>query len=127
MLDTNVAVHLRERNEAVLTWFAALDSPPYISVATRVELEGGVYAHPEWTDQRREAVDQLLATLPTLNFSKDMADAYGHILARAGFSRRKIIDRMIAATAIVADLTLITTNGEDFLDIGGLSLEIWTI
>ncbi len=54
-----------------------------------------------------------------------MATAYGRIVGEAEFSRRKIIDRMIAATAIVQDLTLITTNGADFDDIAGLKLEIW--
>ncbi|WP_281346876.1 PIN domain-containing protein [Sphingorhabdus profundilacus] len=125
MLDTNIVVHMRERNENILTRFSELSVQPHISVLTRVELESGVYSHPEWTDSRREAVDELLAMLPTLNFMSSMADAYGEILRQTGFSRRKIIDRMIAATALVADLTLITNNGDDFEDIDGLKLEIW--
>jgi len=32
---------------------------------------------------------------------------------------------MIAATAMVQGLTLVTINGDDFRDIGGLSLDIW--
>jgi tRNA(fMet)-specific endonuclease VapC len=125
LLDTNIAVYMRERNEAVLSRFYDLDERPFISVATRVELEGGVYAHPKWTDNRRQAVDELLAMLPVLDFKSETAEAYGGILSKSGFSRRKIIDRMIAATAIVADLTLITTDGEDFADIDGLKLEVW--
>ena len=42
-------------------------------------------------------------------------------------NRRKIIDRMIAATAMAADLTLITSNGDDFADIEGLKLEFWNL
>lgn len=118
-------MHLRERNEAIISRFDELYERPNISVATRVELESGVYAHPEWTDHRREAVNELLSMLPTLDFNSAMADTYGQILAYTGFSRRKIIDRMIAATALAHDLTLITTNGEDFADIDGLKLEIW--
>ncbi|MFM2409733.1 MAG: hypothetical protein RL481_561 [Pseudomonadota bacterium] len=125
LLDTNIAVHLRERNEAVLSRFDELDERPFISVATRVELEGGVYAHPEWAEDRRQAVDELLTMLPMLDFKSETAAAYGRILSKSGFNRRKIIDRMIAATAIVADLTLITTNGDDFADIDGLKLEVW--
>jgi tRNA(fMet)-specific endonuclease VapC len=125
LLDTNVVVHLRERNQAVMAKFDDLSERPFISVATRVELEGGVYAHPEWRDLRREAVNALLRILPHLDFSEPLAAMYGRIVAQTGFSRRKIIDRMIAATALVHDLTLITTNPDDFADIDGLKLEVW--
>ena len=37
----------------------------------------------------------------------------------------RILDRLIAATAIVHDLTLVTINGADFRDIPGLKLEAW--
>jgi tRNA(fMet)-specific endonuclease VapC len=127
LLDTNIVVHLRERNEAIVSRFAEFAERPFISAPTYVELEGGVYAHPEWKDRRREAVDELLAMLPMLDFGAATAQAYGKILEHTGFSRRKIIDRMIAATALVHDLTLITTNGEDFADIDGLKLEIWEL
>lgn len=126
LLDTSIVVHMRERNEAILSRFAQLDAPPFISAITRVELEGGVYAHPHRTHSRREAVDLLLRQLPMIDFSAAMAAAFGSILAAAGFSRRKIIDRMIAATALETDLTLITCNGPDFADIDGLKLVVWT-
>jgi tRNA(fMet)-specific endonuclease VapC len=125
LLDTNILVHLRERNEVVVMRFAEFAERPFISAPSYVELEGGVYAHPELKDKRREAVDELLTMLPMLDFGAATANTYGKILEHTGFSRRKIIDRMIAATALVHDLTLITTNGEDFADIDGLKLEIW--
>lgn len=118
-------MHLRERNDFILERFIKFEERPFISAPTYVELEGGVYAHPEWTDKRREAVDELLAMLPMLDFGAATAKAYGSILSQTGFNRRKIIDRMIAATALVHDLTLITTDGDDFADIKGLKLEIW--
>ena len=125
LLDTNVAIHLRERNPAILDRYDLLTEQAFISVATRVELEGGVYARPEWRDRRREAVDALLEFLPSIDFDKKMASAYGAIVATSGFSRRKIIDRMIAATALVSGMALVTTNPTDFTDIAGLELEIW--
>ena len=125
LLDTNIAIHLRDRDEPIVSRLRELGVPPSISVATQVELEGGIYAHPEDTDLRREAVDMLLEILPTINFDVRMAATYGGIVKRAGFSRRKIIDRMIAATALVHDLTLVTTNPADFSDIDGLKLEVW--
>jgi tRNA(fMet)-specific endonuclease VapC len=67
-----------------------------------------------------------LEVMEVIDFTTSMAATYGKIVAKSGFSRRKIIDRMIAATAIVSGLTLITTNGGDFADIDGLKLEVWT-
>lgn len=117
---------MRERHTAVLARFDALAEPRFIPVATRVQLEGGIYAHPRLSGSRREAVDLLLRRLPRVEFSEVMALAYGRIVARAGFSRRRIIDRMIAASALVRGLTLITINGGDFADVADLSVEEWT-
>lgn len=52
------------------------------------------------------------------------ANRYADIVAVTGFSRRKVIDRMIAATAIAHQLTLATMNGADFANVPGLNLEI---
>jgi predicted nucleic acid-binding protein len=50
---------------------------------------------------------------------------FGAILESAGYSRRKLLDRMIAAQAIVHRSTLITLSREDFSDIPGLALLEW--
>jgi tRNA(fMet)-specific endonuclease VapC len=42
-----------------------------------------------------------------------------------GYSRRKVLDRMIAAQALVDEATLVTRNGDDFRDIPGLTLLEW--
>lgn len=125
LLDTNVAIYLREGFPNIVHRVEGLDRKPFLSVVTRVELEGGVYANSDEQEYRRIAVDAMLHLLPLLDFDFEMSEVYGQIVARSGFSRRKIIDRMIAATALVADLTLITTNGDDFADIDGLKMEIW--
>ena len=46
-------------------------------------------------------------------------------LAVAGYSRRKVLDRMIAAQALVHRATLITRNPDDFRDVPGLELLAW--
>jgi tRNA(fMet)-specific endonuclease VapC len=125
LLDTSVAIYLREGFPEIMRRVDALPRKPFLSVVTRVELEGGVYAHPDERERRRIAVDALLTMLPILDFDFEMSEVYGHIVAQSGFSRRKTIDRMIAATALVGSMTLITTNGDDFADIDGLKLEIW--
>lgn len=51
--------------------------------------------------------------------------AYRTIVEAAGSSRRKILDRMIAAQALVHRATLVTRNPDDFRDVLGLNLVVW--
>ncbi len=92
---------------------------------TRVELDGGIYTKPEFVAKRLAAVDAMLTWMPIIYFDKPIADAYRSIVASIGYSRRRVADRMIAATALVHMLTIATCNGNDFRDIPGLRLEEW--
>ena len=125
LLDTSVAVHLREGEAWATTLLRELDQNAFLSAITRVELESGIHARPELTERRHAAVRAMLTSLPVLDFDFEMAETYGAILETTGFSRRKIVDRMIAATALVEGLTLITTNGDDFRDVPGLEMVEW--
>jgi predicted nucleic acid-binding protein len=125
VLDTNVAIHLRDGDGAITARVAALDGAVLMSVVTRVELEGGVYREPAQAAIRRARLDVVLAAIPTLAFDAAAADAYGHIVAHAGYSRRKLLDRMIAAQALVHRATLVTLNADDFSDVPGLRLLAW--
>ena len=125
MLDTNVAIHLRDRDLTIMRKVAALDEAAMISIVTRVELEGGVHIEPRNAAIRRARVDALLETLPTVEFDNEAADAYGAILQAVGFSRRKVLDRMIASQAIVHRARLVTLNAVDFADVPGLELIAW--
>lgn len=64
--------------------------------------------------------------LEVLPFSTREAAVYRRIVEQLGFSRPRIIDRMIAAQAIVADAALATLNPRDFRDIPGLAIEDWS-
>lgn len=125
LLDTSVAISLRDGDPGIIERFEKLHARPFLSVVSRVELEGGVYARPAFAQQRRRALDVLLELLPQLDFDAEMAAVYGQIVAGQGFSRRKIIDRMIAATALVHNLTVITLNSADFADIPALKIDDW--
>ena len=125
VLDTNVAIHLRDGDAAIADKVAALDDAILISVVTRVELEGGVHRDAVDATIRRARLDVLLAAIPTLAFDDEAADAYGAIVAHAGYSRRKLLDRMIAAQALVHRATLVTMNPVDFADIVGLDVRSW--
>lgn len=125
LIDSNIAIYLRDRHEEVSERITALPELPAISSVTAVELEGGVARVPEFAARRRARVNALLQELAVLPFDAACVERYGRILAAVGWSRSRIFDRMIAATALVHDLTLITMNGDDFRDIPGLKLESW--
>lgn len=125
LLDTDVAIHLRDGDPAITGRIAALDGAVLLSIVTRVELEGGVYRSPEYAALRRIRLDAILEAIPTLPFDDADAHAYAGIVARAGYSRRKILDRMIAAQALVHRSTLVTLNQGDFADIPGLLTLPW--
>ncbi len=127
LFDTSIAIHLRDGEPSIKARLRELDDAAYLSAITRVELESGVYAKPALSERRRAGVHALLLILPVLDFDFEMAQTYGRILEATGFAKRKIIDRMIAATALVEDLTLITANGDDFRDVPGLKLIVWEV
>ena len=125
LLDTNVAIHLRDGEPTTTQKVAALQSAVLMSIVTRVELEGGVYRDPAHASVRRARLDAMLSAIPALAFDDLAAETYATIVASAGYSRRKLLDRMIAAQALVHRATLITFNPDDFSDLPGLSLLVW--
>lgn len=125
LLDTDVVIHLRDGDSWTEDQVRRLSPPLFISAITRIELENGIWREPEWANLRRRSLAQLLVVVTTLPFGHDEIAAYQRILELAGFSKRKIADRMTAATALVHDLPLVTFNGRDFRDIQELSLIDW--
>lgn len=125
VLDTNVAIHLRDGAPDVATRITALEGAILLSIISRVELEGGVYREATQAGLRRSRLDAMLKALPVLDFDGAAADAYRRIVEAAGYSRRKVVDRMIAAKALAHRATLVTFNADDFRDIPGLSLLAW--
>ena len=125
VLDTNVAIHLRDGDPVLAERVGRLDGAVLLSVVTRVELEGGVYRDPIDAPLRRQRLDAVLSAIPTLAFNDAAADAYRAIIERIGYSRRKLLGRMIAAQAMVHRATVVTMNPDDFADIPGLDVLAW--
>jgi len=123
LIDTNIAIHLRDGHQAVATRIDQLDGP--IILLSIVELEGGVARNPALATYPRHMLDEMSNSFATVAFDDNEARIYGRIVAVLGYSRPRVFDRMIAAQAIAIDATLITINGADFRDIPGLSFETW--
>lgn len=122
LLDTNIVIHMRDGDLTVRDGIEALEGVILISIITRVELEGGLQRDPINAAARRARLDAILADLPLMEFDHAAADAYGRIVSAAGYSRRKLLDRMIAAQALCLGATLVTRNAADFRDIPALNL-----
>ncbi|QSF53940.1 PIN domain-containing protein [Brevundimonas fontaquae] len=123
MLDTSVAIHLRDGDPIIRAQIEEADDTLVFSIITVVELEAG-FLDGE-AELRRARLAALLETISYRPFDDRDAAAYGRIIRRTGYSRRKVLDRMIAAQALVDEATLVTRNGEDFRDIPGLTLLEW--
>lgn len=121
LLDTNVVSELvRTRpSRALVTWFEAVpDSALHLSVLTLGEIRKGVETVTEgarkqklrlWLEQDLPAwfEDRLLPV------DAAVADRWGRLVAAAG---RPVaaIDSLLAATALVHDLRIVTRNAADF-------------
>lgn len=126
LLDTNiVSVHLRR--PAGLT-HRFIQHSGRLSIPTLVLAE--LYAWAHGRDDPAPVVEKirlLLEDVELLGFEQESAERFGIIqtqLLRRGITVSPV-DLMIAAVALVHDLTVVTHNTKDFQNIPGLRLEDW--
>lgn len=124
LLDTNVVSEWTKPrpNPGVVDWLANVDEDAvYLSVVTLAELRHGIERLSP--GKRRTQLDEWLrADLPLrfehriLPVDAAVADQWGHVVARSESNGRPIhaMDALIAATAEVHSLTLVTRNASDF-------------
>jgi predicted nucleic acid-binding protein len=117
LLDGTQAIADRERDQS---------DTPFLSAVSRVELAPGLFDGGTRNHIRAERLRAFLEEVEELPFASTEVEAYEAIIAARGFSRRLIVDRMIAATALANDLSLATLNPRDFRDIPGLAIEDWS-
>ena len=127
MFDTSVAIAFRDQHGPTLDRASRLKQNVVLPIVGVVELENGVAAATVDRDKRRASLDRMYVSLEILPFTEREVAVYRQIVTRLGFSRSKIIDRMIAAQAIVAGATLVTLNPRDFRNIAGLQIEDWSV
>lgn len=107
LLDSDVLIdHLRGAREL------RLDSRLAYSSVTRAELFAG-------TDSGRDAVAVALAPMIELPVDRSVAERAGSVRRQAGI---RLPDALIAATALVHGLPVITRNRRDFDRVAGLEI-----
>lgn len=124
LLDTNVVSEwVKPRPDpSVAGWLAQVDEDAvFLSVVTFAELRHGVERLP--ASKRRKQLDEWLRADLPLRFEQRIlpvdgavADEWGRLVARREALGRPIhaMDALIAATAEVHALTLVTRNASDF-------------
>jgi tRNA(fMet)-specific endonuclease VapC len=129
LLDTDIASYLLRRShpqlEQRLRFLPA--ETIFLSVISAGELLLGVKAYP-LTHRRRGEVTRFIERARVLDWNISAAEAYAdirHSLTSAG-NVIGIMDMMIAAHALAADLTLVTNNTRHFERLALLRLENWT-
>ena len=128
LLDTNACIRLlndsSSRPARRLRQYHASDIA--LCSIVKAELTYGAYRSRRVAENLR-LLDQFFAPFISLPFDDRCVEAYGRIrsdLERAGTPIGPN-DRMIAATAVANDLTLITANTREFGRVIGLMFEDW--
>ncbi|HVH43026.1 MAG TPA: type II toxin-antitoxin system VapC family toxin [Labilithrix sp.] len=123
LLDTNVVSELRRPRPhgAVVAWLeAAPDEALHISAVTLGELQAGVELtrdqDPEKAMSIEAWIDQVAETVNVLPMDGRAFRVWGRLLHRRSDDLSE--DAMIAATAIVHDLIVVTRNVRDFAGFG---------
>jgi predicted nucleic acid-binding protein len=124
LLDTNVVSEWTkpQPNAGVTTWLQEADEDRvFLSVATVAELRHGIERLA--AGSRRKKLDTWLSEELPLRFESrilpvttEVADEWGRVIARCEAGGRPLaaMDGLIAATAAVHGLTLVTRNTSDF-------------
>ena len=135
LLDTNVVSEwVKPRpNGNVIAWLAeASEDEIFISVCTFAELRFGVASMAR--GKRRDHLDEWLRSDLPVRFDRrivgidvSIAVAWGDIQARAKQKGRPVgpMDGLIAATAAVHDMTIVTRNTKHFEAVGVPLLNPW--
>lgn len=135
LLDTNVVSEWTKPrpNSGIMNWLAEADEDRvFLSVVTIAELRHGIERLP--IGRRRGRLDAWLRDELLLRFEGrvlsvglDIADEWGKLVARREAQERPIhaMDALLAATAEVHALTLVTRNDSDFQSTVKLVVNPW--
>jgi toxin FitB len=131
LIDTNVLSEARRGTVQAVSWLRSIDPlKGYLSVMTFGEIKRGIAlkerADPrmatilaEWLQWIRQDYGERI-----LPVTDQIAVEWGRI---AALRPRGDVDGLIAATAIVHDLIVVTRNDKDFHDTGAAVIDPWNL
>ena len=128
LVDTDTCSAYLKGNGAVNNRFLQFTGGLYISTVTLGELyTWGLRASAP--PKRLQSLLELLRDVTTLDVTGDVAKKFGEV--RAALLDRGLpppdLDLLIAATALIHNLTLATHNTQDFVNVPGLRWVDWTL
>ncbi|MER9298880.1 type II toxin-antitoxin system VapC family toxin [Mesorhizobium sp. M0621] len=131
LLDTNIVSDVQRRLPKPTEWLTSVDPTSVsLSVITLGEIERGIVKLRKVDSEKATRLDLWLRELRRDNadrilaVTEDVALAWGRITASR---TRGSADTLIAATALVHDLILVTRNVADFDDTGVTVFNPWVI
>ena len=130
LLDTNICIYLMKGHplQVVERFRTTPFGQVLMSVVTYAELRHGIERCPpdDWA-AADYALQRFIQRVPVLPFDENAAKSYGVLAAAVRDRSRNTMDRLIAAHAVSAGLTLVTNNEADFKDYPGLVVENWAV
>lgn len=133
LLDTNVISEVRRKRPdgSVLSWLSRADPAALcISVLTLGEIAKGA-AQCAVRDSAQAAIYYQWLNLVRSNYADrtiavdaDITEAWGRLATKRTFP---VVDGLIAATALVRGMTLVTHNVRDFADAGVSVIDPWSL
>lgn len=124
LLDTNIISELRKQaraDQGVRQWFATVDEGSlFLSVLVLGEVRQGVEQKRKRDTKTAAHLEAWLGTLETtfsdrlLPIDARVADTWGRLNALRPLP---VVDGLLAATALVHGLTLVTRNTDDFAQV----------
>jgi predicted nucleic acid-binding protein len=131
LLDTNVVSEVRRKRPepAVVAWFESVDDAQlYLSVLVVGEIREGVERLRSRDPAQSASLEQWLASLldgfgdRVLDVTSTIAEAWGRLRVGASLP---VIDSILAATALVHGLTVVTRDRRPFEQAGVPYVDPW--
>jgi hypothetical protein len=118
VVDTSIIIDfLRSNNKQNSLLYKLAEEDLYISIVTHTELYAGKSI---WVDnEAKESLEKVLSGMSLVTLDKRISERAGYIKS---YSNISLIDALIASTALIGSMELMTLNIKDFEKVKGLKI-----